>query len=108
LIALRKTNPALRRSDKDKMKVTALEDVDVLVIQRWSETHRLTLAANLSAVEASFTLCPPGGQWRKIFDSAQAIWQGGGSVLPDALEGEVETRLTLAPRSFGVFDCAAA
>jgi maltooligosyltrehalose trehalohydrolase len=107
LIALRKNNPALRRLDKDKMKISTVEEVGVLVVQRWSETHHLTLAANLSAVEGSFALCPPGGQWRKIFDSAEARWQGGGSMLPDTLDGAMKTRLTLVPRSFGVFECAA-
>ena len=108
LIALRKNNSALRRLEKDKMKITALADVGVLVAERWSETHRIALAANLNVVEASFAVCLLGGRWRKIFDSAEPKWQGGGSALPDALDGEIETRLTLAPRSFGVFACAPA
>jgi maltooligosyltrehalose trehalohydrolase len=108
LIALRKNNSALRRLEKDKMKITAAADVGVLVAERWSETQRIALAANLNAVEASFAVCLPGGCWRKIFDSAEPKWQGGGSLLPDALDGELETRLTLAPRSFGVLACAPA
>ncbi|HEY7218718.1 MAG TPA: malto-oligosyltrehalose trehalohydrolase, partial [Candidatus Binatia bacterium] len=108
LIALRKNNSALRRLEKDKMKITAAADVGVLVAERWSETQRIALAANLNAVEASFAVCLPGGRWRKIFDSAEPKWQGGGSLLPDALDGELETRLTLAPRSFGVLACAPA
>jgi maltooligosyltrehalose trehalohydrolase len=94
--------------EKDKMKITAAADVGVLVAERWSETQRIALAANLNAVEASFAVCLPGGRWRKIFDSAEPKWQGGGSLLPDALDGELETRLTLAPRSFGVLACAPA
>jgi maltooligosyltrehalose trehalohydrolase len=107
LIALRK-NPALRRLDKDKMNVTALEDIGVLLVERSCETHRLALAANLSAEEASFAPRLSGGRWRKIFDSAEEKWQGEGSTLPAEFDGASATRLSLAARSFTVFDGAVA
>ncbi len=64
------------------------------------------LVANLSARQGSVAVSVRAGRWRKLIDSAAPKWRGAGSALPDELDGGREHRLTLAPRSLALFDCA--
>lgn len=84
LIALRKAHPALRSRRKEDLDVGRIGKAHVL--ERRTGPHRLWCALNFGAAPARLEL-PPGGAWRKVFDSAEARWEGAGSAAPEAADG---------------------
>lgn len=105
LIELRKTLPALRRLDKERMRVIARENEKVLQIERWEGHDRTLLIANFNTTPQTVPTELAGPGWRKLLDSAEARWRGPGTLLDDRLEGRECNRIKLVPRSFGLFHC---
>ena len=103
LIELRKKLPALRRLDKDTMKVIAHENEKVLLIERWEGADRILLIANLNSTPQNAQTELVGESWRKLLDSAEEKWRGPGTLLDEKLEGRECDRLKLVPRSFALF-----
>jgi maltooligosyltrehalose trehalohydrolase len=99
LIGLRKSLPALGRLDKGSMTVTGYENETALAVHRWCADDHVLLLANLSAAQASIELSIDDGHWRKLIDSAEPKWRGGGSSLPDDLAGRDPFQFALAARS---------
>ncbi len=87
------------------MDVVGYENEKVLLVRRRSAANHVVFVANLSADDATIALPFTDGGWRKLIDSAAPNWRGAGA-LPDRFDGGTEHRLTLASRSFAVFDCA--
>jgi maltooligosyltrehalose trehalohydrolase len=105
LIQLRKKLPALRRLDKDTMKVIAHENEKVLWIERWDGPQRILLIANLNTTMQTVPSELVGASWRKLLDSAEERWRGPGTLLDDNFEGREHDRIKLVPRSFALFHC---
>ena len=105
LIDLRKKIPAVRRLDKEKMKVIAHENEKVLLIKRWDGPDRILLLANLNMTPQTLRTERVGSSWRKLLDSAEERWRGPGTLLDDKLEGREHEQIKLVPRSFGLFHC---
>jgi maltooligosyltrehalose trehalohydrolase len=84
LIGLRKSHPALRSRRKEDLEMGRIGPA--FVLDRWSGPHRLWCALNFGK-EAQRLELPPGGAWGKVFDSAEARWDGPGSAAPETAEG---------------------
>jgi len=85
LLYLRKRLGSLSRADKTGLLVWPLPEKKVLVVRRREEAGFIFGLFNLSQElqEFEFGLFLPPGGWRKILDSAEAVWLGPGPCLPE-------------------------
>jgi maltooligosyltrehalose trehalohydrolase len=104
LIRLRKAVPALANLSKEQMEVQGYEKEQVLFLRRWSGKSEVFALLNFSDAKATVALRLTGGRWRKRLDSAEERWQGRGSSLPDVLEADGESVLTLSPKALVFFE----
>jgi maltooligosyltrehalose trehalohydrolase len=101
LIALRKKISSLNVAN-DGMEVIGFDTEQVLVMHRWRADERALFVANLNKTDATVTLALPRGHWRKLIDSADETWRGGGSLLPQEFQADGEN-FSLLARSFALF-----
>jgi maltooligosyltrehalose trehalohydrolase len=87
LIRLRKEIPALSCLDKDRLEVRGTEENRVLYLKRWSDRCQAHCFFNFNRSDVPFSFEKPDTGWNKIFDSAEPIWNGPGTLLPDILRG---------------------
>ena len=104
LIALRRDIPALKELNKQRMAVARPSD-GVLSVHRWADGSGALVLLNPSPAPARIALTLPPGAWQKRFDSADALWRGPGSDLPEQLEGE-NAAIELAPYTAALFEQA--
>ena len=104
VLQLRKTIPALAALSKERMNVIGYEDERILFVRRWHEADQAIILASFGAVETSMTLPIAAGKWRKLLDSAEEKWRGGGSFVPQELDSTGAVALTLSPRSVVVLN----
>jgi maltooligosyltrehalose trehalohydrolase len=95
LIKLRKDNPVLSKPDNINMDVCGFEDKKVILIRRWDsdEKGQVFYAFNFSKGDVKISINVPEGEWRKLLDSADSLWGGSGTSLPDIIYGEDEVTL---------------
>ncbi len=103
LLRLRKAVPALSLLSRDEMEVVALEKERVLFLRRWADNSDVFAVFAFGEDQAILDLPVPVGRWRKLLDSADERWDGGGTSLPDTLESDGEARLMLSPRAAVLF-----
>jgi maltooligosyltrehalose trehalohydrolase len=84
------------------MEVIGFDTEQVLVVHRWRADERAFFVANLNKTDATVTLALPRGHWRKLIDSADESWRGGGSLLPREFQADGEN-FSLLARSFALF-----
>ncbi|MEW6230489.1 MAG: DUF3459 domain-containing protein, partial [Bacillota bacterium] len=97
LIRLRRESPALSNLDRDAMEVTVCERERLLFVRRWHSDDEVWLAFSFNENPVTVTLPLPPRRWRKMVDSADEQWLGGGSMVPAELVSPGEVALTLSP-----------
>jgi maltooligosyltrehalose trehalohydrolase len=77
------------------MDVCGFEDKKVILIRRWDsdEKGQVFYAFNFSKGDVKISINVPEGEWRKLLDSADSLWGGSGTSLPDIIYGEDEVTL---------------
>jgi maltooligosyltrehalose trehalohydrolase len=103
LIRLRRALPALAHLSKEEMTVVAREEDKVLCLCRGRGADQVFAAFHFGPAQGELSRGVPPGHWRKILDSAEKRWGGGGSHLPDALQSQGSVSLSLSPHSFALF-----
>ncbi len=103
LIRLRQQVPALRNPDRKTMKVTSDEKAKILWLHRWQSGSEAVIIYNCGEDESVVNLPVPGGRWRKLLDSADEVWGGGGSTIPEILQSRGELTIQFAPASVVLF-----
>jgi maltooligosyltrehalose trehalohydrolase len=101
LIGLRKEMPALASLDRDSCFVSGSESDKTVVMRRRQSGSEVLSFFNFGSGEVKFRLSPNDGQWKKILDSAEAVWDGPGSFIPGSLGGGAE--IAVKGQSFAVF-----
>jgi maltooligosyltrehalose trehalohydrolase len=101
LIRLRKSMPALSTPDKSRIETRACEERRLLWLRRWCRGEEALAVFHLGDAEAEAEA--PAGCWRKMLDSADTRWGGGGGRVPGLLELQTGARLPLAADSFALF-----
>ncbi len=105
LIGLRKAIPCLSSLDKTAMDVRGWEDQKALLVRRWDRegaTQALclcTLKEEPVVLEISDHV--PDHHWKKVLDSADAVWNGPGALLTEVLDPG--RPVTLPARSLAVY-----
>ncbi len=103
LIQLRKSRPALALNPAHMDSVTLTRE-KVQMVRRWSSAGQILIIFHFSAVPARVTGILPPGAWRKVLDSEEPAWLGGGSSIPMAIEADTETTLSLQAASVVIFE----
>jgi maltooligosyltrehalose trehalohydrolase len=103
LIRLRRSLAPLARLSKGHCDVTGFDHERVLLLERWNEGERVACLFNFNHSPVSISFSLPNGHWHKVIDSCDTRWQGAGSALPERLEVNGSTTLSLPPRSVALF-----
>jgi maltooligosyltrehalose trehalohydrolase len=102
LIALRKNEPPLAYADRARMETISLQPNQVMAVRRWSTGREICVVLNYSAQAANVSLPLPAGTWKKLLDSSDPRWRGGGGALPDTLESHGRCACQVAAHSLAV------
>ncbi|WP_031527112.1 malto-oligosyltrehalose trehalohydrolase [Dyadobacter crusticola] len=97
-IALRKQEPALRKTDRDGIIVEGFEDRELIILQRVSPEQHLTAVLNFSKNAQEVSL-PGESNWQKLIVSSDTKW-GGEKDLPETADGGV---IRVQPESMSVY-----
>jgi maltooligosyltrehalose trehalohydrolase len=100
LIRIRKTDPVLRRTDREGMEVVPFEKERALFILRRDGSARTAAVFHFGDVPAYLPLPLPGEGWEKVLDSADVRWGGPGGEAPERQDPRAESVLAVRPRSF--------
>ena len=100
LIRLRKTDPVLKKLNKEKQELIALEEPKILIQRRWDEEEERIAVYHFGRKTASVEFPFPGGEWLKVIDSSEQKWGGPGSAVPERFAGNSGEALRLPPLSF--------
>ncbi len=103
LLRVRRETPALRHSDKERMRVTAQPERRVLIVERWDGDHETVLAMNFSEEVAEAHATIQEGTWDRTLDSAEPRWGGPGTPSPEKLIANSPVRFKLAPLSIAAY-----
>ncbi|MEJ2007026.1 MAG: malto-oligosyltrehalose trehalohydrolase [Acidobacteriota bacterium] len=103
LIRLRKELPALARNHKEEMEAIAFDRERLLWVRRWRGDHQAVIIFNFGGEAASALLPFPKARFRKVLESADQRWHGGGSESPELLEADGNDPLLIAPSSLVLF-----
>ncbi|HET7318253.1 MAG TPA: malto-oligosyltrehalose trehalohydrolase [Nitrospirota bacterium] len=102
LLTLRRTIPALKEPDRDRLEVSVIPDTGVITLHRWDRTRtsRVYCLFNFkkNSVEAFLAA---EGTWKRVLDSADSSWNGPGSLFPEQLREQ--GRGTVRAQSVVVF-----
>ncbi len=101
LIELRKTLPSLRKLDKNSIEMSLNEKQRLLFWRRWYNKSELFCVMNFFKSDVSFSFESSEGKWNKIIDSAQEIWGGEGTLLPDIIENKQNLNIKMS--SFALY-----
>jgi maltooligosyltrehalose trehalohydrolase len=82
LFRLRREIPALAALDKNGLDVTGDEKKRIVLLRRWNGGSQAFCIMNFNQEEVSFRTDLPPGEWLKLADSADKVWDGPGSALP--------------------------
>lgn len=104
LLRLRKMLPSLRRLSRETTEVAEIAEAKVLVLRRWVDAGEILCLFNFGDAQRSVSSPLRHAACRKLLDSADERWGGGGSLAGEVLPaGSGDTRVTLAPWSFVLY-----
>ena len=101
LIRLRKEMSALQQSTKFEVK--ACGPHECLSMHCENDTEELLAFFNFNKFRSRVTLPTSGKEWHKVLDSADGLWLGSGTEVPEKLGSGNQIELQLAARSFCLF-----
>jgi maltooligosyltrehalose trehalohydrolase len=103
LIQLRRRSPALSHLDNKSMEVYDTGADNCLFMRRWNNEDQVFVVFHFGEKDTAIEIPSGGGTWRKVLDSADALWSGPGSLLPGSIDGGRRTALRMKGRSFALY-----
>ena len=97
LLALRKELPALSGLSPKHVEVAGFEHAPTVLLRRWWRRSHVVALFNFSKAASAIEVPLPAGTWNIVLDSADAIWGGPGSVVPQVVHSG--DRITVSPLS---------
>ena len=101
LIHLRRTLPALSLGEGAGYEAACSPDGRLVWMRRHRGESEVICLFNVAVTDHEPVFPGEEGAWRKILDSADATWGGGGSALPESLQ---EGRIVMRGRSCAVYE----
>ncbi|HBL19149.1 MAG TPA: malto-oligosyltrehalose trehalohydrolase [Elusimicrobia bacterium] len=108
LLRLRRQHPALRKPGAEPVRAVALEEQRTLFALRRSDEGAAFAVFHFGDMRATVPVPAPPGNWRRVLDSADARWGGGGARTPEDLGSAGQAPLELAPKSFVLYEASPA
>lgn len=102
LLNLRRSIPALANLSKDCTKALICGD-SCLILERWHTSSRVVAIFNFGEQIAKSGFPGSGRLWRKVFDSADTLWAGPGSVTPQVVEVNESVSIDISALSVCLF-----
>ncbi len=102
LIRLRKQEPALRELDANTWEANSCVSNNCLRLRRVAGSDEVIVIFNFGDRPTECGAEIPRGDWRKCLDSAEPMWLGPGSTIPQEFSAPTASPLTLEPKSFCV------
>lgn len=87
LMRLRREIPALSHLDRDCLDVFGVEEERVVCLRRWTERCEVYCLFNFNQLDIPSHSVMPKKDAKKLLDSADALWNGPGTLLPESLRG---------------------
>ena len=103
LLRLRHELAPLRFAEKDTMRVTESPREQTICIHYWTAQADVFLMLCFAREAKASDLALPQGRWQKILDSAEAQWNGPGSVVPAEITSGERVTTTLPGYSCTLF-----
>lgn len=106
LIRLRKSLPALRHLDKDRLNVVGYDREQVIFMHRWYEHNEVVCVFNFNDQPVTLSLPVPRGKWETVLYSADVRWsptptESSETLMPEWGETSC-AELTFAPNAVAV------
>jgi maltooligosyltrehalose trehalohydrolase len=101
LIKLRREIPALLNLDKDSLDVCEFEDKKVLFVRRRKGESDVFCIFNYNNADSKIITPLIKGNWEKILDSSDSIWNGPGTLLRDKITQAEE--ITMRSQSLALY-----
>lgn len=98
LIRMRREVTGMGRLERGCVEVTCREAA--LVVRRGGE---VMVVAHFGQERAAVRVAFPEWRWRKVLDSADPVWEGGGSAAVAEVAGAMEVEFEMGPRSIVVY-----
>ncbi len=95
LIRWRRTLPPLKNLNKENLQTAIWAAEKVLFLRRWTDKDEACLIFNFASTQVQVSLPIPPGEWAKKLDSAEEIWHGKGSAIPQLLSSSGRILLSL-------------
>jgi len=105
LLRVRRNIPALSHLAMERCEAIPL-DQQTLLVRRWYDASEVLLLLHFSACMADLEVALPPGRWVKALHSADARWNGTGDAPQVLTASTSESRITLSPRSFLLYEKA--
>jgi maltooligosyltrehalose trehalohydrolase len=107
LIAMRRQHPAMHGLNRQTTDVEVVGSGHTIMLRRWAANCELIALFHFSDSPETVTLEAAGGAWRKVLDSSEQKWLGGGSAIPDSLDSQGTLQITLPAKSCVVLEAGA-
>ncbi|MRR58416.1 MAG: malto-oligosyltrehalose trehalohydrolase [Deltaproteobacteria bacterium] len=101
LLQWRRELSCLRRRDNEQLDAFGHEGDGLLFLHRWSDEERILCVFNFSREQRDLKTLPVAGEWLRLIDSADAPWNGPGTLLPERIPGR--GKLAVRGESFALF-----
>jgi maltooligosyltrehalose trehalohydrolase len=101
LIRIRKRWPVIQRLEP--LSTTAMEDPPALTVVHRQRDGAILLAFHFGSEPAAVEVPADAGRWRKVIDSSDSRWLGTGSTARAEVDVQVEARISVAAKSFCVW-----
>ena len=104
LLALRKQLPALHQLSRQHLAVHPDTENRTLILHRWANEQHVLCLMNFASTPQQVTL-PVDGEWQKLIDSADAVWQDSTTTVASSAPDSVTTPcpVELQPESIVVY-----
>jgi maltooligosyltrehalose trehalohydrolase len=99
LLRLRKEERSLNELDHSLLDVRECQDTDCLLLHRTYEENETVVVLNFAEMAVDCAASFPPGKWRKLLDSADTLWRGPGSAMPDEFATPSPTTVKIQPKS---------
>jgi maltooligosyltrehalose trehalohydrolase len=100
---LRRELPPIASAEKESMHVIELPHDQIVCIHYWMEGSEVFVAFCFGAQPVTVEVPLPPGEWRLIFDSADARWSGPGTSMPARITSGGAITLTMPATGCVVF-----